>query len=331
MNDVAHPKYERLQAYKNTFASIEDWNEFVGKLGLIELQNITEELWLYLLENNEYKTFNSLHKQDQAKIDVLDFYWNVIPTGAGSSFIGALQSYLLFNYEVPDPNKRKNNLWDDEYGTRMTMNYPQVENKIIKGNSDYQDKIVSSERIFQRLFNGYETWYTLFEQYYSTLTSTMTHNAQNFRGAEKVFVEFTVHNYLLLFELFGNSKINLFMDCTWERFKWCYLLAFFKHEEKGINPEYKVSATRRAWYCKRAWEIYKITKQYHKPLITIDYELLFIHQDEDTIKKLIYETLQRDPTDRQIEYLGKHLNMYTNRNNKIMETIPTKLWDKFTK
>ena len=89
-------QFKRVKDWQYTFASINEWNEFCRDVGIRELQSISFQGWRTLLQHeSEYKVFQDLAKHSQERIQKLHWQFNVVPYGAGSSFIGALQSWLL--------------------------------------------------------------------------------------------------------------------------------------------------------------------------------------------------------------------------------------------
>ena len=322
-------QFKRVKDWQYTFASINEWNEFCRDVGIRELQSISFQGWRTLLQHeSEYKVFQDLAKHSQERIQKLHWQFNVVPYGAGSSFIGALQSWLLKG-TVLNTADRTRNLWDDDYGPMMTFPMQAYPKETVI--SEFRINDTKTEECIQDMFGCRKTFNDLNQRYYNLLSNGLANNNSHFNGHDKVIVEVTVHDYYIMFELMANSYINLFVDMDKETFYRCYFLATVKHNKEAFNrwltdEQMKVvELGLPALQC--SWKLYCIVKKYLPKMYKLNYNKFIEEQDGDTISLFINRTLKTaDPTPEQIRKIQGDLKIYNERNNELLSKHQYERW-----
>lgn len=326
--------YAKVKAFIESFPSIESWNEFCMKIKAYELQDMTPNHWDTLLNSSGardffgYTPFKEIERHSQERINKLKFLLNVVPYGAGSSFIGALQSALLSKHGL-NTGKRYMNLWDDQYGVTMLLPEESVPDRQIR--ADFVPDVTRAEEMTKGLQGGNNTWYQIYSEYFKTVNDCLIQNRQQFNSFDKILIEQTVHDYLIMFELMIDCKINLLVDCDKDRFQWCWLLSTAKHGKDAFRrwvdkPNVQMPGFE-ASRCKQSWDLYKIVKQYIPSMWRLNYEKFFVQQERDTVYSFIHKTLKLShPTEEQIKFVQEQLKIYHNENEKIIAGLPLDKW-----
>jgi hypothetical protein len=322
-------KFEKIEQILETMP-MTTWNEYVSKLGLYELINVNRNIWGTLVDHHkEFYYFGELYKQNQKKLNTLEIHFNVIPYGAGSSYIGAIQEYLYDGHVIPTAEQPKN-LWDDKYGVMNTVKFTRPRTK--RGITEVNTFKIEEE--LQQLMGRQTNWGTVFSLYHGFISSLLSTNSANFDDHhDTVVCEFTTHDHFALFNTMANARINTLVDVTWERFQWCWLLALSKHDRQSFANWKGSGGENLIWNavtrCKQSWHLYQLTKHYQRPMFRLDYDSFFIEGKFDLIKRFSHYCNNRTtPTDEQVNYIKSELQTYHNRNVKLMDLVPMDLWNK---
>ena len=327
-------QFKRVKDWQYTFASTNEWNEFCRDVGIRELQSISFEGWRTLLKHNPgYKIFQDIAKHSQERIQKLHWQFNVVPYGAGSSFIGALQSWLLKG-TVLNTAERTRNLWDDDFGPMMTFPIQAYPKQTVI--SEFRVDDTETEECIQDMFGHHKTFNEVNQRYYNLLSKGLSRNNSDFNGHDKVIVEVTVHDYYIMFELMANSYINLFVDMDKETFYRCYFLATLKHNKGNFNrwleqhgpTEFDYTAFGLpALQC--SWKLYSIVKKYLPKMYKLNYKKFIEEQDSANISLFINRTLKtQDPTPEQIRKIQGDLKIYNDKNNELLSEHQYERWVK---
>ena len=322
-------QYKRVEDWVRTFPSMNEWNQFCREVGLNELQSITFRGWRTLLKHYpSFRTFNDLARHSQERIEKLHWQFNVIPYGAGSSFIGGLQSWL-HDGTVLNTAERTRNLWDTDFGPMMSFPF----NAYPEGTkvSDFRYNAVEIEEFIHDMFCNHRTFYEVNQRYYKLLNDAMSSNSSEFNTNDSIIIEVTVHDYYIMFELMANSYINLFVDMDKESFYRCYFLATLKHNGVAFN-EWLNNPKKQFTYfdipaLQQSWKLYYIVKKYLPKMYKMNYKKFFEDQDRDVISLFINRSLKtKDPTEEQIRKIQGDLKIYNDRNNKLLAEHDYERW-----
>ena len=327
-------QYKRISKWISTFDSPQQWNQFCRDVGIYELQNCYFHSWKSLIEHYpSFATYRDVAHLGQQRIQKLNWLINVVPYGAGSSFIGALQSWLLWG-TVLNTVDRTRNLWDNDFGPLMTHPldaYP--ENTKV---SSTRFDAVEIEECIQDMLGNHKTFHDLSQKYYTLLNKGLIENRALFNECDDILIEVTVHDYYIMFELMANSRINLFVDVDKETFEQCFFLATAKHNgtafKRWLNKEGPDDFDYNSIdfpHCQQSWKLYSIVKKYLPKMYKLNYQKFVVEQDHETVKQFINRTLKvKDPIESQIKHIRDELKIYNDRNNELLENNNYERWRK---
>ena len=294
-----------------------DWNTFVFNIGLPELAHTTEDdlesMIVRAVPKTHYRYFESLPERDNKLLI------NVIPTGAGSSFLGAIQQVARGEINL-DLSNRKFYLWDDEFGLN-SLNKKQTITDFYK-----------LEEIYDKVMDRTSTWDNLWGTYVS-LVSTITDTQ-----------EVTVHTWPATFDFFIETELYYFIDMDWNKFAWCYFLASIKHSgndgwNKKIREDFREGNISRLsnliLIINKAWKIFKLCRQHTKKKYILQYKDLIEEQDYNTVKRFLQGTVGADTSDSTVTKCQDLLKKYHNANlelmkdwNKVKDQIWSQSWQR---
>ena len=291
-----------------------DFDKYVCAIGLPKLMNATEGSLRNEINNrypvNAFKLFQLNQDKD------IKLYYSIVPYGAGGSFLGVIQDVARnrLSVEGANPENRKTNLWDDQYG----LNFKKTEAFDIP----LLNKTAELENITLQLLGGETIWETLWSQYVSWIKRfTLVHELQ-------------FHVDLLTLQFFVKTELIFFLDMDFESFIWTHILAHMKHAVNGKHGRYVKrfvdqphksinSIFQQLERCNDEWIVYCLAKKYgSKPELTINYTDFFIKQEYNAVKQYLEATKDADTSDEMIATVQGLLKKYHNENLKIMNN-----WD----
>lgn len=291
-----------------------DFDKYVCAIGLPKLMNATEGSLRNEINNrypvNDFKLFQLNQDKD------IKLYYSIIPYGAGGSFLGVIQDVARGRLSVKkaDPENRKANLWDDQYG----LNFKKTE----AFDRPLLNKTAQLEDIVIQLMNRETTWSEMWGKYITFLSRFTSTNELQF------------HVDLLTLQFFVKTEYIFFLDMDFETFVWTHILAYMKHAV-GVKPTQDIkrfvdqphksinSIARQLERCNDEWIVYCLAKKYgSKPELTINYTDFFIKQEYNAVKQYLEATKDADTSDEMIATVQGLLKKYHNENLKIMNN-----WD----
>ena len=212
----------------------------------------------------------------------------IAPYGAGSHFLGYIQSILLRDRPIEDIHSRERNLWDFSY---MMAFDPVVRNAEREGIRLLSDK----QKILKQKISNLDTLGEPVIRKFSQYTNTD--------------LELNFHIYPFGIEEYFDPEVVFFLTMNKERFYWCWQLADLKHQEDSRN--WKAEADKE-WL-----NHLQIKEQLTNSSIIFDYEDLFTIQNKETIKKFI-NVSKLDNIWLDIDTLCKMFEDYNKHNEQML-------------
>lgn len=184
----------------------------------------------------------------------------IAPYGAGSHFLGYIQSVILGEKRREEIFDRKRNLWDFEHVLGFDRRVP------IDDSFDGERPLTEKQKILKQKMSNLDTLgepvIRKFSQY---ATGPM---------------ELNFHIYPFGIEEYFDPEVTFFLTMNKDRFMWCYQLADWKHEETP-RDDWKIDAEKE-------WENHvQIKRQLTDPNIIFEYEDFFTIQNRETINRFI--------------------------------------------
>lgn len=282
------------------------------------------------------------HLADFAQELIMDV--SVVPCGAGSSFLGFLQKvhkdYTMGRMDY-DPleivKNRSFNLWDDDYGISF-----RAENTT-PGTSadDLSNRMARCEELVKQALSGFITWNQIHTEYVDMikyLYSIKDQLGHTNNGENQKYVEVAVHNFPFTLDwLIPNLHVKIFVDCDYQTFAWCYLLAQMKHNRPAFrdhasrdnDPDYRNRFRSARLDLNRYWHVYQLCKHYFPIQNIQSYDSIFFDQDPNKIREFLVATCPYYPvaTADEMKVIMPLVEEYTNANQKILpQTIIQKYW-----
>ena len=213
----------------------------------------------------------------------------IAPYGAGSHFLGYIQSILLRDRPIEDIHSRERNLWDFSYVMAFD---PAVRNAEKEGIRLLSDK----QKILKQKISNLDTLGEPVIRKFSQYTNTD--------------LELNFHIYPFGIEEYFDPEVVFFLTMNKERFFWCWQLADLKHQEDP-RDSWKADADKE-WL-----NHLQIKEQLTDSSIIFDYEDLFTIQNKETIKRFI-NVSKLDNIWLDIDTLCKMFHDYNKHNEQML-------------
>jgi len=313
-----------------------NFDKYVQGIGLPALAYYTQQN-IHNIINEPDPHLNPFHVFQQIPNKKWIFEYNIVPYGAASSYLGAIQSFArgLVTANDIDPTKKKANIWDytapgDGYGLDFTT---------LAGGANHIEDTFKWEAVILDLYQRRNsvTWTQLWRTYVSWLgrkfIPEFDESLMKYRGLpldNKVTNVATFHIDPITIPFFCESHNKFFLDMEFERFVWCHLLSYVKHSLTGepgarniammLNQGFDAEKSRPFIdRCNIEWVSYSRCKKFGpKPILSLTYQQLLVEQDVSAIKVFLEASVGSDMSDETVSEVQRLLKVYNEENNKLM-------------
>jgi len=214
----------------------------------------------------------------------------IAPYGAGSHFLGYIQSILLGDKSIEDVDSRERNLWDFEHVLAF-------DEGIRIADREQRPFLSNKQKTLKQKMGNLDT-----------LGEPVIRKFSQYTDSD---LELNFHIYPFGIEEYFDPEVVFFLTMNKERFFWCFQLAMLKHQEDP-RDSWKADADKE-------WENHlQIKQQLKDSSIIFDYDDLFTIQDKETINRFINLGGLEHKVNIDIDILCKMFEDYNRCNEQML-------------